>query len=102
MTFVVQVIHFALRLVMLLVIVQAVLSYFMSPFDPIRQRVDRLVAPLLATMPTGGSNYPTSVGRYHFGKVIAFFLAGYTPAWLGSGSRIIPGNVSVASSKMAR
>lgn len=48
MTFVVQVVHFALRLVMLLVIVQAVLSYFMSPFDPIRQRVDRLVAPLLA------------------------------------------------------
>ena len=42
-----QIIHFIIRLIILLVIVQAVLSYFMSPYDPIRQRIDRWVAPLL-------------------------------------------------------
>jgi YggT family protein len=43
-----QVIHFLLRLMMLLVIIQAVLSYFMDPYHPVRQWVDRLVSPLLA------------------------------------------------------
>jgi YggT family protein len=43
-----QVIHFILRLLMLLVIIQAVLSYFMDPYHPVRQWVDRLVSPMLA------------------------------------------------------
>lgn len=47
MFIVAQIIHFIIRLIILLVIVQAVLSYFMSPYDPIRQRIDRWVAPLL-------------------------------------------------------
>ena len=47
MFIVAQIIHFVIRLIILLVIVQAVLSYFMSPYDPIRQRIDRWVAPLL-------------------------------------------------------
>ena len=47
MTIIVEIIHFVIRIIILLVIVQAVLSYFMSPFDPIRQRIDRWVAPLL-------------------------------------------------------
>lgn len=70
MTFVVQVIHFALRLVMLLVIVQAVLSYFMSPFDPIRQRVDRLVAPLLAPI----RRVVPPVGMIDFSPVVLIIL----------------------------
>ena len=47
MAIIVEIIHFVIRIIILLVIVQAVLSYFMSPFDPIRQRIDRWVAPLL-------------------------------------------------------
>jgi YggT family protein len=47
MFIVAQIIHFVIRLIILLVIVQAVLSYFMSPYDPIRQRIDRWVTPLL-------------------------------------------------------
>lgn len=70
MTFVVQVVHFALRLVMLLVIVQAVLSYFMSPFDPIRQRVDRLVAPLLAPI----RRVVPPVGMIDFSPVVLIIL----------------------------
>jgi YggT family protein len=47
MFIVIEIIHFVIRIIILLVIVQAVLSYFMSPFDPIRQRIDRWVTPLL-------------------------------------------------------
>lgn len=36
------------QVVSLLIIVYVVLSFFMSPYHPIRQTVDRLVEPLLA------------------------------------------------------
>lgn len=42
-----EVIHRAIQLVILVVIIQAVLSYFMSPYDPIRRTIDRFVNPLL-------------------------------------------------------
>lgn len=70
MTFVVQVIDFVFRLVMLVVIVQAVLSYFMSPFDPIRQRIDRLVNPLLAPI----RRVVPPVGMIDFSPVILIIL----------------------------
>lgn len=70
MTVVVQIIHFAIRIIMLLVIVQAVLSYFMSPFDPIRQRVDRLVAPLLAPI----RRFVPPVGMIDFSPVILIIV----------------------------
>lgn len=42
------IIHRIFQLLSLLVIVQVVLSYFMSPFHPFRQFIDRLVEPMLA------------------------------------------------------
>ena len=36
------------QVISLLVIIYVVLSFFMSPYHPIRQTVDRLVEPLLA------------------------------------------------------
>lgn len=70
MIFVVQVIDFVIRLVMLVVIVQAVLSYFMSPYDPIRQRIDRLVNPLLAPI----RRVVPPVGMIDFSPVILIIL----------------------------
>jgi len=46
--FFVELIAIATRLVFLLVLVHVILSYFMSPFHPIRQTVDRIVEPMLA------------------------------------------------------
>lgn len=43
-----NVIHIALRLLSLVVFIQAILSFFMSPYDPIRQRIDQFVEPLLS------------------------------------------------------
>lgn len=48
MVIVAIIIHRIFQLLSLLVIVQAVLSYFMSPFHPFRQFIDRLVEPMLA------------------------------------------------------
>ncbi len=45
--FLVRLIQIAVQLITLLVIVHVVLSYFMSPFHPVRAFVDRLVAPLI-------------------------------------------------------
>jgi YggT family protein len=70
MTVVIQVVHFAIRILMLLVIVQAVLSYFMSPYDPIRQKIDRLVAPLLAPI----RRVVPPVGMIDFSPVILIIL----------------------------
>jgi YggT family protein len=48
MPLVIQLITIIAQLITLLVIVQVALSYFMSPYHPVRQSIDRLVEPLLA------------------------------------------------------
>ncbi|MBU0510871.1 MAG: YggT family protein [Chloroflexi bacterium] len=45
--FLIYLIDLATRLFVLLLIIQIVLSYFVSPFHPIRQTLDRVVEPLL-------------------------------------------------------
>jgi YggT family protein len=70
MTIVAQVIHFAIRVLMLLIIAQAVLSFFLSPYDPIRQRLDRIVAPLLAPI----RRVVPPVGMIDFSPVILIIL----------------------------
>jgi YggT family protein len=42
------VLHYALRILSFIIIAQALLSFFMSPYHPVRQRIDMLVEPLLA------------------------------------------------------
>ena len=48
MVTIVQIIHIALRILSTLIFIQAVLSFFMSPYHPVRQKIDPLVEPLLA------------------------------------------------------
>ena len=40
-------INWIIQLITLLVIMQVILSYFMSPFHPVRQFIDRIVEPML-------------------------------------------------------
>ena len=47
MGFIITILDWIIRLLELLVIIQAVLSFFMSPFNPIRQTIDRVVEPML-------------------------------------------------------
>jgi YggT family protein len=45
--FLIQILLLASRLLVLLVIVQAILSFILDPYHPIRETLDRLVEPLL-------------------------------------------------------
>ena len=48
MSSLVQVINLFAELLILLVILSAILSYFMDPYHPVRRGVDNIVEPLLA------------------------------------------------------
>ena len=47
MVFIAYLIHRIIQLLILVVIIQTVLTYFLSPFHPIRQVIDRIVNPML-------------------------------------------------------
>jgi YggT family protein len=46
--FIIRLINILAQVLVLLVIVKVVLSYFMSPYHPVRQTIDRVVEPMLA------------------------------------------------------
>ena len=48
MAIIANLVHRIIQLITLVVIIQTVLTYFMSPYDPIRDFFDRIVNPLLA------------------------------------------------------
>ena len=48
MYFIASLIHRVIQLLILVVIIQAVLSFFLDPFHPVRRFLDRLVDPILA------------------------------------------------------
>ena len=48
MSVVVYLIHRLILLITVLVFIDVVLSFFMSPFHPVRQFLDRIVEPMLA------------------------------------------------------
>lgn len=49
-SFLVTLIQFAAQLITILIIVQVILSYFLSPFHPVRQAIDRLMEPFLSPL----------------------------------------------------
>jgi YggT family protein len=55
---------------LLLILIKVLLSYFMDPFHPIRQAVDRLVEPLLRPI----RQVVPSFGRFDFSPVILMIL----------------------------
>ena len=56
--------------IVLLVIVQVILSYFMSPFHPIRRTIDRIVEPMLAPI----RKVVPLVGMFDFSPLILIIL----------------------------
>lgn len=54
--------HYFARLLMLVVVVDVVLSYFMAPYHPVRRTLDRIVQPMLRPIqrvikPVGGMDF---------------------------------------------
>ncbi len=57
---------------LLLILLKVLLSYFMDPFHPFRQSIDRLIEPLLKPI---RQIIPT-FGRFDFSPVILMILVG--------------------------
>lgn len=55
---------------LLLILLKVLLSYFMDPFQPFRQSVDRLVEPLLKPI----RQVIPSFGRFDFSPIILMIL----------------------------
>lgn len=47
MVFIINIINIFVEVVTLIIVIHVVLSFFMSPFHPIRQTIDRIVQPML-------------------------------------------------------
>jgi len=57
-----QIVHRIFQLFILVIVIQAILSYFMSPYEPIRRFIDRIVNPFLNPIrrvlpPMGGLDF---------------------------------------------
>ena len=73
MFLVAEFIHVVAQVLILLVIISAILSWFMSPFHPVRQAIDRIVEPMLAPI---RRVIPTA-GGFDFSPLILIVLLGF-------------------------
>lgn len=65
-----SILHTVLRVYTMIVIVKVLLSYFLSPYHPVREAVDRLVDPLLEPI---RRNLPP-VGMFDFSPLVLLIL----------------------------
>jgi YggT family protein len=70
MLLVANILHTILRVYTFLVIIKVILSYFLSPYHPVREAIDRLVDPLLEPI---RRNLPT-VGMFDFSPLVLIIL----------------------------
>lgn len=70
MAFIVYIIRLLAQILCFLVIVQVILSYFMSPYHPIREKIDQIVEPLLSPI----RRRIPPVGMFDFSPIILIFL----------------------------
>ncbi|MEA3349123.1 MAG: YggT family protein [Chloroflexota bacterium] len=68
--FLITLVDIIVRLFVLLLLVHVVLSYFMSPFHPIRQRISRIIEPLLAPI----RRVLPTMGRFDFSPLVLLIL----------------------------
>ncbi len=68
--FSIRIINFIVQLITLLVIVKVFLSYFMSPYHPLRLNTDRIVEPLLGPI----RRFIPSVGMLDLSPIILIII----------------------------
>ena len=69
--FLIKIIDILTRLFILLMFVHVILTYFMSPFHPVRYRIDRFVEPLLSPI----RRVIPTVGMFDFSPLVLILLA---------------------------
>lgn len=66
----IRLINIIAQFLVLLVIVKVILSYFMDPYHPIRQTIDKLVEPMLAPI----RRIVPLIGMFDFSPLILIIL----------------------------
>jgi YggT family protein len=70
MAILVEFIHITARVLALVVLVDIILSYFVSPFNPVRLVMDRIVEPMLAPI----RRFVPTMGMIDFSPIILIIL----------------------------
>ena len=68
--FLINLINITTRLIGFLIIVYVVISYFMDPYHPVREQVDRIVKPMLRPI----RRVIPTVGMFDFSPLILLIL----------------------------
>lgn len=68
--FIIQLVDIVVRIFVLLILAHVILSYFMSPFHPVRQTIDRVVEPLLEPI----RRVVPLVGMFDFSPLVLLIL----------------------------
>ena len=68
--YLISLINIATQLLILLIILSAVLSYFMSPYHPVRETIDRIVEPMLSPI----RRVVPLVGMFDLSPLVLYFL----------------------------
>jgi YggT family protein len=66
----VEIINFISRLLILLIVIDVVLAYVLPPYHPVRQFLDRFLAPLISPI----RRLVPTVGMFDFSPVILLIL----------------------------
>ena len=70
MIYIATVLHWIFQLLTILLIVQAILSYFMAPYAPLRLTIDRLLNPLLSPI----RRIVPPIGMFDFSPLILIII----------------------------
>ena len=68
--FIINLINIVTQLLVLLIILSAVLSYFMSPYHPVRETIGRVVEPMLRPI----RQVLPAIGGFDFSPLVLYFL----------------------------
>ncbi len=68
--FLIYLINIVTQLLVLLIILSAVLSYFMSPYHPVRETINRVVEPMLRPI----RQVVPAMGGFDFSPLVLYFL----------------------------
>ena len=68
--FLIYLINIVTQLLVLLIILSAVLSYFMSPYHPVRETIGRVVEPMLRPI----RQVVPAMGGFDFSPLVLYFL----------------------------
>ena len=66
----VEIVHLLSRLFIVVILIDVILGYFMSPYHPVKQSLDRILEPFLRPI----RRYVPTVGMFDFSPLILMIL----------------------------